>query len=117
MKAKLSIFSYDSLFNSDAFIYVEIPCAPSMGSLFYMRNSDDEQLINLITKDHETAYATDIYYYGFNINEIDFEAFKKIPLSEIKEYASLGDFIYVVGVGYHWDNDKNEYELWIALAD
>lgn len=114
MKARLSLNNYDSTFNDECYIYVHVAGIPSKGSCFYLKDEDKKELVNLITKDHEIAYIFDIYYYGINVNNIDFKDFEQIPLSKIKKKAVLSDFIYVTDIGFHWN--KIEYELWIVLS-
>lgn len=114
MVARVSIFNADRVFHEEVNVYVNIAGIPAKGSLLYLNERDRETLTELITKDHETAYIWDIYYYGLHSYDMEFDDFKAIPLSEIKEKARLGDYIYICNVGYHWDG--YEYILCIDLA-
>lgn len=114
MVARVSIFNADRTFHEEVNVYVNIVGIPAKGSLLYLNQRDKEKLIELITKDHETAYICDIYYYGLHSYDMEFDEFKLIPLSVLKEKSSVDDYIYICNVGYNWDG--HEYTLCIDLA-
>jgi hypothetical protein len=115
MKAKICIGNHDSTYQRPEYVVADIPGIPQIGSDFYLSPRHQKELIDLICKDHDSASNYDIYYGKHRFAYDDDDNFDKIPLSELKESASVGDFHYVNDVAVDWDG--SEYILVISLTD
>lgn len=116
MKAKICIYNDDSYFSDEVFIISEMPGIPPLWASVYLSESDQEKLIGMICKDHETALMYSIYYGKHRSSASEGSSkFNKIPLQELKECADLSDFHFVKGIAFEWTG--TEYQLTICLSD